>query len=410
MLKSDFPIFKNNPWLIFLDSAASSQKPKYVIDGVSEFVASSYANIHRGLYSLSEKSEEAYHHSKELVGELLNCKASEIIYSYNSTYAINLIAQSLVISDVLKTWDMVLLWIREHHANILPRQILAERKGFTIEFFTITDDYEIDRNDFDQKYSDKVKVVSVSHVSNVTGKIYDVKKIKSKLRDDTFFLVDGSQSVPNFPVDVQDIGCDCLVFTPHKMMAYTGIGVAYLKKEWIKKLVPMIRGWWTIEDVDVERHTLATNSDKFEAGTPNIIWAVSLLKALEYIKSIGGMQKIREHEQQLVHYFMNKLRDPAVNDGAGKWRVESKKIEIIWPMTEEDRVAVFSFIIANNTNFNNIGETFDAQNIAIRCGGHCAYPLHKRFQKAGTCRMSAYVYTEESDIDKFFTVLEGLVK
>jgi len=402
MLKTDFPIFKNNPWLIFLDSAASSQKPQYVIDGVSEFVASSYANIHRWLYSLSEKSEEAYHHSKELVGELLNCKASEIIYSYNSTYAINLIAQSLVISDVIKTWDVVLLWIREHHANILPRQILAERKGFTIEFFTITDDYEIDRNDFDQKYSDKVRVVSVSHVSNVTGKIYDVKKIKSKLRDDTFFLVDGSQSVPNFPVDVQNIGCDCLVFTPHKMMAYTGIGVAYLKKEWIKKLVPMIRGWWTIEDVDVEGHTLATNSDKFEAGTPNIIWAVSLLRALEYIKSIGGMQKIREHEQQLVHHFIHKLRE--------KWRVESKKIEIIWPMTEEDRVAVFSFIIANNTNFNNIGETFDAQNIAIRCGGHCAYPLHKRFQKAGTCRMSGYVYTDENDIDKFFTVLEGLVK
>ena len=135
----------------------------------------------------------------------------------------------------------MLLGIREHHANILPRQVLAERKGFNIEFFNIIDDYEIDRNDFDQKYTDKVKVVSVGHVSNVTGKIYDVKKIKSKLRDDTFFLIDGSQSVPNFAVDVQDIGCDCLVFTGHKMMAYTGIGVVYLKKERIKKLVPMIR-------------------------------------------------------------------------------------------------------------------------------------------------------------------------
>jgi len=396
MLKSDFPIFKNNPWLVFLDSAASSQKPQYVIDGVSEFVASSYANIHRGLYSLSEKSEEAYHRSKELVGELINCKASEIIYSYNSTYAINLIAQSLVISDIIKSWDIVLLWVREHHANILPRQILAERKGFKIEFFNIDENYEIDRNDFDQKYTDKVKVVSVGHVSNVTGKIYDVKKIKSKLRDDTFFLIDGSQSVPNFPVDVQDIGCDCLVFTPHKMMAYTGIGVAYLKKEWIKKLVPMIRGWWTIEDVDITWHTLATNSDKFEAGTPNIIWAVSLLKAIEYIKSIWWMKKIREHEQQLVKLCL-------------AWFQKFKeKVEILWPTT--DRIAVFSFILANNSNFNNIGETFADQNIAIRCGGHCAYPLHKRFKKAGTCRMSAYVYNDEADIDAFFTVLEGLVK
>lgn len=405
MIKKDFPIFKNNPWLVFLDNAASTQKPQYVIDGVSEFVASSYANIHRWLYSLSEKSEEAYHHSKELVGELLNCKASEIIYSYNSTYWINLIAQSLVISDVLNTWDVVLLWIREHHANILPRQILAQRKGFTIEFFNIDAQYEIDRKDFDQKYSDKVKVVSVAHVSNVTGKIYDVKKIKSKLRDDTFFLVDGSQSVPNFPVDVQDIGCDCLVFTGHKMLAYTWIWAIYLKKERIKKLVPIIRGWWTIEDVSIEWHTLAGNSDKFEAGTPNIIWAVSLLKALEYIKSIWGMKKIWEHEQKLVKSFLQKLRDK----GRGtRWK--DSPIEIIWPLTPEDRVAVFSFTLSNTTNFNKIGETFAEANIAIRCGGHCAYPLHKRFKKAWTCRMSGYIYNDEADIKAFFDVLEGLVK
>ncbi len=396
MFKKDFPIFENNPWLLFLDNAASTQKPQYVIDGVSEFVASSYANIHRGLYSLSEKSEEAYHHSKELVAELINCKASEIIYSYNSTYGINLIAQSLVVSDIITNWDTVLLWIREHHANILPRQILAERKGFNIEFFTITDDYEIDRNDFDQKYTDKVKVVSVSQVSNVTWKIYDVKKIQSKLREDTFFLVDGSQSVPNFPVDVQDIGCDCLVFTGHKMMAYTGIGVVYLKKEWIRKLVPMIRWWGTIEDVSTEGHILATNVDKFEAGTPNIIGAVSLAKAIEYIKSIWWMEKIWEHEQNLVKLCLEgfaKLQD---------------KVEILWPL-DSDRVAVFSFILPNNTNFNNIGETFAEQNIAIRCGGHCAYPLHKRFNKSGTCRMSGYIYNDEADIDKFFELVRRIV-
>ena len=396
MLKSDFPIFENNPELVFLDNAASTQKPQYVIDGVSEFVACDYANIHRWMYSLSERSEEAYHHSKALVGELLNCKASEIVYSYNSTYGINLIAQSLVISDILKTWDVVLLWIREHHANILPRQILAERKGFKIEFFNINEEYEIDRDDFDQKYSDKVKVVSVAHVSNVTGKIYDVKKIKSKLREDTFFLVDGSQSVPNFPVDVQDIWCDCLVFTGHKMMAYTGIWVVYLKKERIKKLKPIIRGGWTIEDVSIEGHSLTTNSDKFEAGTPNIIGAVSLGKAIEYITSIGWMEKIREHEQQLVKLCLegfSKLKD---------------KVEILWPLTT-DRVAVFSFVLSNNTNFNNIGEIFAENDIAIRCGGHCAYPLHKHFKKPGTCRMSGYLYNDEADITRFFDILGQIV-
>lgn len=382
--------------MVFLDNGASTQKPQYVIDGVSDFVASSYANIHRGLYSLSEKSEEAYHHSKELVGELLNCKASEIIYTYNSTYWINLIAQSLVVSNILKAWDVVLLGIREHHANILPRQILAKTKGFTIEFFNINDEYEIDWKDFDKKYTDNVKVVSVAQVSNVTGQIYDVKKIKSKLRDDTFFLVDGSQSVPNFAVDVQDIWCDCLVFTGHKMLAYTGIWAIYLKKEWIKKLTPMILGWGTIEDVSIEWHTLAGNSDKFEAGTPNIIWAVSLLKALEYIKSIGGMKTVREHEQKLVKLCL---------EGFTKFK---ETIEILWPLTT-DRIAAFSFILSDNANFNNIGEIFAEQNIAIRCGGHCAYPLHKRFKKSWTCRMSAYIYNDEADITKFFDVLAKIV-
>lgn len=395
-MKKDFPIFKNNPWLIFLDNAASSQKPQYVIDGVSNFVANDYANIHRGMYPLSERSEEMYYYSKQLVGELLNAKSSEIIYSYNSTYGINLIAQSLVVSNVLQAGDVILLGIREHHANVLPWQILAEKNGCTVEFFAIDDHYEIDRNDFQKKYTDKVKVVSVAQVSNVTGKIYDVKKIKSKLREETFFMVDGSQSVPNFPVDVQDIGCDCLVFTGHKMMAYTGIGVVYLRKDRIKKLVPLIRGGGTIEDVSTDGHSLVHSAGKFEAGTPNIIWAVSLAKALEYIKSIGGMKTIREHEQQLVKLCL---------EGFEKYK---NKVEILWPTTT-DRVAVFSFVLANNTNFNNIGEKFAEQNIAVRCGGHCAYPLHKHFKKPWTCRMSAYIYNDEADIKTFFSELEKII-
>lgn len=402
-MKKDFPIFANNPGLVFLDNAASSQKPQYVIDGVSDFVASSYANIHRGLYSLSEKSEDAYRYSKQLVGELLNCKSSEIIYTYNSTYGINLIAQSLVISEIIKPWDTVLIGIWEHHANTLPRQILGQRKGFTVEFFNIDEQYEIDRNDFDQKYTDKVKVVAVAQVSNVTGKIYDVKKIKSKLRDDTFYLIDGSQSVPNFPVDVQDIGCDCLVFTGHKMMAYTGIGAIYLKKDWIRSLEPLIRGWGTIEDVSIKTHSLVHTAGKFEAGTPNIIGAVSLAKALEYIKSIWGMEKIREHEQKLVKICL-------------EWFEKYKdKVTIFWPTmagntsTTDGRVAVFSFTLMDNTNFNNIGETFAQENIAVRCGGHCAYPLHKHFNKSWTCRMSAYIYNDEADITKFFETLAKIV-
>ncbi|HRX63764.1 MAG TPA: aminotransferase class V-fold PLP-dependent enzyme [Candidatus Absconditabacterales bacterium] len=395
-IKETLPIFKNNPDLIYLDNAASTQKPQSVIDGVSDFIANNYANIHRGDYELSERSEELYLQSKSIVAEFLNCKASEIIYSYNSTYCVNLIAQSLVNSDILKKGDTVLLGIREHHANIIPRQILSQRFGFNIRFINIDDNYEIDRDDLQTKYDDTVKVVSIGHVSNVTGKIYDVKKIKSYLRDNTFFMIDGSQSFPNFQIDVQDIGCDCFIFTGHKVMAETGIGVTYLKKEYIKTLQPMISGGGAIQDVDQDGFTTPNTLEKFEAGTPNIIGAVSLLKALEYIKSIGGIDAVRKHEQELASYILPKFA--ALSD----------KVQLIGPKTN-DRVAVFSFFIPNHSNFNNVGEFFASKNIAIRCGGHCAYPLHKDINIPGTCRMSAYIYNNKSDIDSFFQTLSELI-
>jgi len=396
MLKGDFPIFKNNPWLVFLDNGASCQKPKIVIDGVSDFVANDYANIHRGLYDLSERSEKAYHDSKLAIASLLNCKASEIFYTYNSTYAINIIAWSLVRSKILKKWDSVLLGIWEHHANILPWQILAEEYGFDVKFFGIKEDYSIDRDDFDKKYDSNVKVVACSHVSNVTGQIYDVKWLKQKLRDDTFFLIDGSQSVPHFVVDVLNIWCDALVFTGHKMMAYTGIGWAYLKKEWIRKLSPMIAGWWTIEDVSIVGHTLASGSDKFEAWTPNIIGAVSLLKAIEYINNLGGMQNIWEHEQKLVSKVLEWFQKLA-------WIVE-----LIWTFDAKNRVWAFSFVLKNQSNFNKIWEIFAEANIAVRCGWHCAYPLHKQLGLGGTCRMSTYIYNDDQDVERFFEVLASM--
>lgn len=397
MKKKDFPIFQNNPGLVFLDSAASTQKPKYVIDWVNYFVSNDYANIHRWAYHLSEKSEEIYQESKKIVAEFLNCKTSEIMYNYNATHWFNIVAQSLVNSGFLKKWDKVLLWIWEHHANIVPWQILSKIFGFQIDFIWISKWCEIDRDDFSKKYDKSVKVVSIWHVSNVTGKIYDVKKIKSLLREDTFFIVDWSQSFPNMKIDVQNIWCDCFVFTAHKVMAYTWIGVMYLKKDWIKKLTPMLSGWWAIRDVDLFWHTVPNDYSKFEAGTPNIIWAISLLKSLEYVKSIWWVQKIREHEQKLIKYSLDrftKLKD---------------KVKLIWPKTK-DRTAVFSFFIPENKNFNNIWEIFAQHNIAIRCGGHCAYPIHKDLNIPWTCRMSAYLYNDISDLKNFFDILESIVQ
>ena len=394
--KRDFPIFQNNPWLIYLDNGASTQKPKLVIDWVSDFVSNYYANIHRWSYDLSEKSEEFYFESKKKLGEFLNCKSSEIIYSYNSTYSINLIAQALCKSKFLWKWDSVLLWIREHHANVMPWKLLSEEFWFDIKYISIDEKYEIDWPDFSKKYDGTVKVVSIWHISNVTWKIYDVEKVKKLLRPETFFIVDWSQSFPNISVDVQKIWCDCFVFTGHKAMAYTGIWWLYLKKDWIKELTPLISWWWAIRDLDVDFYELPTTGSKFEAGTPNIIWAVSLLKALEYIESIWWMETIRNHEQEIVNYCLPKFEKLA------------EKVQLIWPKTN-DRVAVFSFFIPENTNFNNVWEFFAAQNIAIRCGWHCAYPIHKSLSIPGTCRMSAYIYNDLDDIDKFFQTLNKLI-
>lgn len=395
--KKDFPVFENNPWLVFLDSGASSQKPSYVIDWVSQFVANDYANIHRWYYSLSERSEEAYHDSKKIVAEFLNCYASEVFYTYNSTYWVNLIAHSLAISNFFQKWDNILVWIREHHANVVPRHIIAKQYWLEVRFIAMNNDYEIDRQDFEKKYDEKTKLVAIGHVSNVTGQIYDPKQVKNKLRDDTFFIIDASQSVPHFSVDVKDIWCDCLVLTWHKVFSYTGIWAVYLKKDRIKKLDCIFSWWWAIEDVSEDKVTFPTNIDKFEMGTPNIIWAVSLLKAFEYIRNIWGYEVIEKQENDLIDYTLAKFG--AMQD----------KVEIIWSKSNKNRVWVFSFVIRNWKNVNQMGELFAKSNIAVRCGGHCAYPLHKKLWKTWTCRISLYIYNDKQDIDMFLKVLEETI-
>lgn len=402
--KSHFPLFQQHPELVYLDNAASTQKPQMVIEGTSEFLRNEYANIHRGLYSLSESSELHYHESKKLVAQLLNCSAKEVIYTYNATYALNLLAQSLVKSKKLIAEDTVLVGVRDHHANALPRMSLAEMIGFKVEFIALDENYQIDWEDFHHKYTDKVKVVACGQVSNVNGAIYDISQIKSKLRPDTFLVVDASQSVPNMAVDFQALGVDALVFTAHKVMAQTGLGVLVLKQERIKELDPLIVGGWTIKDVSIDAFSLQSNNEKFEAWTPNIIWAVSLEYALKFIQSLtpehtlaAGIARIHQHEQELTTYAL------------ARFAQLGEKVKLIGPQQADQRVALFSFILPQQKNFNQIGEFFAEKDICIRCGGHCAYPLHKHYHLGGTCRMSAYLSNDIADLDKFFARLEEYV-
>lgn len=395
--KNLFPIFGEHPDLVYLDNAASTQKPKTVIDGVSDFLKSDYANIHRWLYSLSERSEELYYESKCKLAELIGCKPSEIIYSYNSTYCINLLTQALVNSWKLWKWDKVLLWIREHHSNILPRKALSKIFGFKIEFINEDKNYNIDRKDFEKKFDKKVKIVSLSHVSNVTWQIMEIEKIREKIWENVFFMVDWSQSVPHFPVDINQIKCDALIMTWHKMMAQTWLWMMYLKRELIKELDPLILWWWTVKDVSIDSFSLQNNADKREAWTPNIVWAISLLKALETIESIWWMEKVREHEKTLIEILC-------------EWFEKRKdKIRVIWNYEPHNRIWTFSFVIKNEKNFNKIWEIFSKNNICIRTWWHCAYPLHKSLNIWWSARVSTYLYNTNQDIKKFFECLDCII-
>lgn len=395
--KKLFPIFSRHPELIYLDNAASTQKPKAVIDWVSDFLKNDYANIHRGLYSLSEKSEELYYQSKYALSKLINCKPNEIIYSYNSTYCINLLAQALVNNWKLWKWDKILLWIWEHHSNILPRQTLSKIFWFNIDFINETKDFQIDWDDFDKKFDKHVKVISLSHISNVTWQIMEIRKVREKVWNKVFFIVDGSQSVPHIPVDIEEIQCDALIMTGHKMMSYTWLGMLYLKREWVKELNPLILWWWTVKDTSTNNFSLQNNADKREAWTPNIVWAVSLLKALEVIESIWWMKKVREHEKVLIKDFC-------------EWfsKIENK-VNLIWNLNTNNRIWTFSFTINNEKNFNKIWDTFSKNNICIRTWWHCAYPLHKSLNIWWSSRISIYLYNSKKDVEKFFTTLNKII-
>jgi cysteine desulfurase / selenocysteine lyase len=393
--KKDFPLFETHPDLIYLDSASTAQKPRHVIDGMSNFLQSSYANIHRGAYSLSEQSEEAYYASKDAVAWLLNCTGDEIIYTYNSTYAYNMLAQTLWYSWVLKAWDTVLVDIAEHHANIVPWQMLSQRHGITIERLDLDENYDYSLSDFTKKYTDSVKVVSLSAASNVTGTVYDISAISKLLRPETFFIVDGSQSIPHGKIDVIENRIDALIFTGHKIMADTWIGILYLAKKHIKDLSPA--RWWggMIEDVTTWWYKATSGRQKFEPGTPHVVGAVSLLKALEYIKNIGWFAAIQQHEKKLIEYTLDRFS-------------QNPKLQLVGKKTTEHRLGIFSFALQGHPNHIQIWERLAQQNICIRAGGHCTHPLFHKIWQNGSCRISIYLYNDISDLEKVFDALENI--
>lgn len=393
-LRNDFPIFRNNPWLIFLDSTSSTQKPEYVINWICNYLSNNYSNIHRWLYDIAINSEKMYFDSKKKVAEFLWwVDFKEIIYTYNSNYALNIISQTLRFNKVLKHWDKVLVSIVEHHANIVPWLILKEEIWIEIEFIKITNNYDLDFQDFEKKYDKKVKVIALTHISNVTWQIFDIKKVWELKREDTIFIIDVSQSFPHIKIDVKKLNCDFLFFTAHKVMADSWLWVIWWKTNLLEKYKPIFSWGWAINEVKEQCFKSWVLPFKFEPWTPNISWAISLLKSLEYIENIWWYEKINKIEKELTEYSLKEFN-------------KRSYIKLIWSTNWENRVWVFWFYI-DWFHALDIADVMAENNICIRAGHHCTEPFMDYLGIKWSARMSLYIYNTKNDIDKFFEILDS---
>ena len=381
-MKEDFPLLKDN--IIYLDSAATSQKPLCVIDKISEYYKNSNANPHRGAYDLSVKATNVYDEARNRVKTFINAKSSkEIIFTKNATESLNLIAYSYGL-DNLNEGDEVVLSIMEHHSALVPWQIICKKKKAVLKYMYINENYEIDDNEL-KKITSKTKIVGITHVSNVTGTINDVKKIINLAHKvQAKVVVDASQSISHMKVDVQDLDADFLVFSGHKMYGPMGIGVLYGREELLKSMNPFLMGGDMIEYVYEQDTTFAPLPQKFEAGTQNVEGACGLTEAINYINKVG-YDKIQSHEKNLLKYAREELEKLTF-------------LDLYYPKDINNHIGVISFNI-KNVHPHDVATLLDRSHIAVRSGNHCAQPLLRSINIDSTVRISFSIYNDKNDID-----------
>ena len=396
-IREDFPILKreiNGKRLIYFDNAATTQKPKQVIETVKNMYENTYANIHRSIHTLGEEATKLYEDAHRKVADLINAKSwREIIFVRNSTEAINLVMYSWGLNN-LKEGDEIILTIMEHHSNIVPWQYL-QRKGVKLKYVDINEEGRLKLDEFEKLITDKTKLVAVTHVSNVLGVINPVKEIgKIAHEHGALFLVDGAQSVPRMKVDVRDIDADFLALSGHKMMGPTGIGALYGKMEILEEMEPFLRGGDMIKDVYLDRATWNELPWKFEAGTPNIVGGVGLTAAIDYMQRVG-IDNIFKHEKKLTEYTLEKIG-------------EVKEVRVFGPMDTKDRTGVISFEY-RGLHPHDVSMFLDQlAAIAVRSGHHCAQPLMRRLGVNSTSRASYYLYNTFEEIDIFIDTLKKI--
>lgn len=389
-IKRDFPILENNK-ITYLDSGATTQKPNQVINAVKEFYEKYNANPHRGAYSLSMEATEIYENTRTKIAKFINAKyREEIIFSKNATESFNLIAYSYGMEN-LKENDEVVISIMEHHSNLVPWQKVTKKTGSKLKYMYINDEFELTDEEIESKITNKTKIVGITHVSNVTGTINNVKKIiKCAHKKGAVVIVDVSQSIPHMKIDVQDLEADFLVFSGHKMLAPLGIGVLYGKKEILNKMNPFLMGGDMIEYVYEQETTFAPLPNKFEAGTQNVEGVIGLGAAIDYIENLG-YDKIEEIEKEIVLYARQELS-----------RLDFIKLYLT--PNEENHSGVISFNI-NGVHPHDVASILDSKGVCVRSGNHCAQPLMRFLGIDSTCRASFYFYNTKEDVDKLVVAL-----
>lgn len=387
-IRRDFPILARKIHgvpLVYLDNAATSQKPQMVINALTRYYSEYNANVHRGIHTLADEATTAYEDARKKVSAFINAEGPEtILFTRNTTEAINLVAYAWA-RRTLKQGDEIITSVMEHHSNLVPWQMVAEATGCTLRFIDVTEDGFLDLDCFSRLLNERTRLVAVSHCSNVLGTINPISYIsRAAHAQGALVLADAAQSVPHMPVDVQQLDCDFLAFSGHKMMGPTGIGALYGKPAVLEDLEPFLGGGEMIREVRLERSTWNELPWRFEAGTPNIADAIALGAAVDYLNGLG-MENVRAHDVELTGYAMQRL-------------AEIEGVTLYGPKRAEDRGGVTAFNL-DGVHPHDVGTALDQYGIAVRAGHHCCQPLHRTLGLASTARASVYAYNTHEEID-----------
>ena len=387
-IRDDFPILSRKVHgkpLVYLDNAATSQKPRAVIQALTEYYETYNSNVHRGVHTLSMEATDRYEEAREKVARFINAETPEsIIWTRNATESINLVAHSWAESNISEGDEIVVTRL-EHHSNLVPWQRIAARNGAVLRFLELTEDGAVDMTGAASVINAKTKLLAVTQVSNSLGTVVPVKKLAGMARSvGAAVLVDGAQSVPHQPVDVEDIGCDFLALSGHKMMGPTGIGALYARREVLEQMEPFLHGGEMVLEVSYEDASWNELPMRFEAGTPNIADAIALGVAVDYLTGLG-MENVREHEKQLTAYALDAFR-------------ELEEIDLFGPMDVDRRGGILSFH-SFDVHPHDLGTFLDQEGVAIRTGHHCTMPLMGVLGVPATARASLYVYNTEQEVD-----------